>query len=487
MHRLLARQVKKCIGNVEGVPEDVLRLLEAVDAAYVQNDEDRELLERSMDISSQELLQRNTALAAAERKYRYIFEHSTQGIFQVSLDWRTVISANQSVAETLGYPTPEALCAVPDIAAEAGTDMSRLEEAATAMGADGLISNWEFLARRRDGAAIWLSVSMRPYLDPVTGAITHYDGTMHEITARKQAEADREELQGRLLTASRQAGMAEVATGVLHNVGNVLNSINVSATLAADRLRQLHLQSIERAASLLQQQASTDLAAFLTGPGRQLPEYLQRLHRQLRDEQQAILEELRSLADNVEHVKCVISLQQAYGRISGVNQTVCVQELVEDAIHLHLESLQRHRVEVVREFAPVPHASLDKHRVFQILVNLLGNAHQAMRDVTRPRRLTVRMAVSTADPSRFAVQVSDTGVGIAPENVIRIFSHGYTTKPDGHGFGLHTSALAATAMGGSLSVQSDGPDTGATFTLELPVLPLAAPRAPTERVTTMTA
>jgi two-component system NtrC family sensor kinase len=60
-------------------------------------------------------------------------------------------------------------------------------------------------------------------------------------------------------------------------------------------------------------------------------------------------------------------------------------------------------------------------------------------------------------------------VGIAPENLTRIFSHGFTTRTDGHGFGLHSAALAAQQMGGRLTAQSDGPGRGATFTLELPV------------------
>jgi signal transduction histidine kinase len=73
-----------------------------------------------------------------------------------------------------------------------------------------------------------------------------------------------------------------------------------------------------------------------------------------------------------------------------------------------------------------------------------------------------------------AIIVRDNGVGILPENLTRIFGHGFTTKKDGHGFGLHSGALAAKQMNGALSVQSAGPGKGAAFTLELPIAPSAA-------------
>jgi signal transduction histidine kinase len=97
------------------------------------------------------------------------------------------------------------------------------------------------------------------------------------------------------------------------------------------------------------------------------------------------------------------------------------------------------------------------------------NATFACDETGRPdQRITVRIA---GDPSRVRISVSDNGVGIPAENLTRIFSHGFTTKQDGHGFGLHSGALAAKELGGSLSVQSDGPGHGATFTLELPCQP----------------
>jgi signal transduction histidine kinase len=105
--------------------------------------------------------------------------------------------------------------------------------------------------------------------------------------------------------------------------------------------------------------------------------------------------------------------------------------------------------------------------VLQILVNLISNATRAMEAVTdRPRRLTLRLQASGAS---LRVCVRDDGEGISPENLTRIFAHGFTTRKTGHGFGLHSCALAARQMGGILTAQSEGPGKGATFTLEFPV------------------
>ena len=63
----------------------------------------------------------------------------------------------------------------------------------------------------------------------------------------------------------------------------------------------------------------------------------------------------------------------------------------------------------------------------------------------------------------------DNGIGIPADNLTRIFGHGFTTRKEGHGFGLHSGALAAKELGGALTVESDGPGKGATFTLEFPI------------------
>ena len=295
---------------------------------------------------------------------------------------------------------------------------------------------------------------------------------LHEIAERKRAEEELQRTQQQLMDASRQAGMAEVATGVLHNVGNVLNSVNVSATLIAERLGQSRTANLARAAAMLRAK-NGDLTQFLTQDpkGQLLPSYLADLSQHLEDERQEARAEIELLTRNIEHIKDIVAMQQTYARVSGLSEVLPVETLIEDALQLNIDSFTRHRITVVRDFTPVPAVTVDKHKALQILVNILRNAKHAMDDFeTSEKRLTLR--IREQENHSVAIAISDTGVGIPAENLTRIFSHGFTTRKDGHGFGLHSAALAAQQMGGRLLAQSDGPGHGATFIFELP---LAAP------------
>ena len=297
---------------------------------------------------------------------------------------------------------------------------------------------------------------------------------LHEIAERKRTESELEKLHVQLVDASRQAGMAEVATGVLHNVGNVLNSVNVSATLIAERLGQSKVVNLVKATALFREQ-NGGLAEYLTTDpkGRLLPGYLADLGLHLEAERIDALSEITLLNRNIEHIKDIVSMQQSYARVSGFTETLAIDSMLEDALRLNVGSLERHGVAILRDYDPVPPATLDKHKVLQILVNVIRNAKHAMDDADPPeKRLT--LGIRRKDEHTVSITFTDTGVGISPENITRIFSHGFTTRKDGHGFGLHTSALAAQQMGGRLTAHSEGPGHGAVFILELPFVPATA-------------
>jgi len=301
------------------------------------------------------------------------------------------------------------------------------------------------------------------------GEIIGTFGTSRDISDLKNAEAKVEEAHKQLLETSRHAGMAEIATNVLHNIGNVLNSVNVSASLVVDSVKKSKAASLARVAAMLREHEH-DLGTFITSDakGRQLPVYLGQLSEQLLADQKAAVHELDLLVKNIEHIKDVVAMQQNYARVSGVKEITNIRELVEDGLRMNAGALARHRVEVIREFGDVPLINVDKHRVLQILVNLIRNAKYACDESGRvDRRLTVRVANGEG---RIKVSVTDNGVGIPPENLTRIFNHGFTTRKDGHGFGLHSGALAAKEMGGTLTAQSDGIGHGAMFTLEIPLV-----------------
>ena len=318
------------------------------------------------------------------------------------------------------------------------------------------------------GVVAWRLVTKIPWRDEQGRIIGTY-GISKDITGIKEAEEKLNAVHLQLVHASRQAGMAEVATGVLHNVGNVLNSVNVSATLVREKLQDSEVATLGRVAGLLRSHAA-DLDRYLTTDpkGRLLPGLVIELADHLAQEHEVLRVEHEQLARSVEHIKEIVAMQQSYACISGILEKVQIADVLGDALQINIAGLTRHGVEVVRDYADVPSVVVDKHKVMQILVNLIHNAKYAVEDSKRAdRRITLRIALSEAN--RLRISVADNGVGIPPENLTRIFSRGFTTRRNGHGFGLHSGAIAAREMGGSLYAESEGTGQGAIFTLELPL------------------
>jgi signal transduction histidine kinase len=306
---------------------------------------------------------------------------------------------------------------------------------------------------------ICASQNPAPVAEPSAG-----EAREREVTAEIVAQ-----LRHELSLTSQRAGMAEVATGTLHNVGNVLNSISVSATLLSARLRDSRVQNITKALALLREHRQ-DLAAFLTDDpkGRVLPGYLETLADHFASEQAEMVREMEDLGRNVEHVKEIVAMQQSYAKMCGVVETLQVSELVEDSLRMNLGAFERHGITIQRDFKQVPVVVVDKHKVLQILINLIRNAKYAM-DEQAPAQKRLHLQVARGAPGYVLIRVCDNGVGITAGNLKRLFDRGFTTKRDGHGFGLHSGALAAQEMGGCLRAHSDGPGLGATFCLELPI------------------
>jgi signal transduction histidine kinase len=284
----------------------------------------------------------------------------------------------------------------------------------------------------------------------------------------KQLEAELAQARQEARDLARMAGLAEVATGVLHNVGNVLNSLNVSASVIAAGLRQSKPDALVKLCALFDEHAA-DLGAFLTqdARGQLVPAFLRSYSQHAGEERARLLGEIASLQKDVDHIKEIVTMQQTYATLAGMVEALDPVALMEDALRMNLAALARHDVRIVRDFPPVPPVLAERGKVLQIMVNLIRNARHALVEGAGTERiLTLRLAAGPAGAVRFAVQ--DNGVGIPPENLPRIFAHGFTTRAQGHGFGLHSSALAAKEMHGSLRVESAGAGAGATFLLDLP-------------------
>jgi predicted ATPase/signal transduction histidine kinase/tRNA A-37 threonylcarbamoyl transferase component Bud32 len=287
---------------------------------------------------------------------------------------------------------------------------------------------------------------------------------------RRVEERTRElkQTQAQLVDTARAAGMAEIASNVLHNVGNVLTSAGINVeqlrgAVAASRLgRFAHL-------SALLKEHKAGLVEFLTNDprGRILPDYLLALSEELHQERGKLLASVNEMNQHIEHIRAIVQVQQDYAKTSLILDEWDLAQLIEDSLRFQLAALHRHGVSVKREFAPVPRVRVDKHRVLQILINLISNAKYAMDEAPEGQRhLCVRL---TAQGNVARVQLVDSGKGFPQELRKQLFVHGFTTRKEGHGFGLHSSALAAQIMGGRLLLESEGPGKGATATLELPL------------------
>lgn len=272
-----------------------------------------------------------------------------------------------------------------------------------------------------------------------------------------------------LIDASRRAGMAEVATGVLHNVGNILTSVNVGIVALDERVGEIPAERVRRAGELLAAARSTadsDPGKLDAGV-----RYIAAIAEHLASDRATMLADLGTLRDHIEHISRVITMQNSYARTGGVNEPVEIAKLIDEAIDLGCPDPGRHGLEIVREIEAERVVAIDHHRVLQILVNLIANARDSIVELRRSgaagaSRITVTV---TFEPGWLAFRVEDTGNGIAPESLLRIFNAGFTTKPKGHGYGLHSSALAAEQLGGTLRCTSAGIGRGASFLLRVPI------------------
>jgi len=399
------------------------------------------------------------------RLFRNLIERSNDCIFAVEPKWGRFIDVNNRACDSLGYTRKEFLNTVTmKNIEESVPDDSAWQQQIQELREKGDIVK-EALYRRKDGTKFFVETSLK---------LTNQDkqeyimAIARDITERKRAEAKLKAAQEKLLETARKVGMAEVATGVLHNVGNVLNSVSVTAESIQKRIRNSKVSYLGDAVNLLEEH-SNELGSFMMNQerGKKLPVFLANLSKELIDEQERCLEALEALTKHVQHVADIIQLQQSYSNTKGLIEPTSIAELIEDAIQINAEALSRNNVEVRREIANLPAILLDRHKVLQILTNLISNGIYALSKSDKDeKKLTIN--VKNLDNDNIQIEVCDNGIGISEENMTRIFEHGFTTKKKGHGFGLHSTAMSVNELNGSIKAHSDGIGQGAVFTIKLP-------------------
>lgn len=307
-------------------------------------------------------------------------------------------------------------------------------------------------------------------------------GTIQDITQRKNAEKkillyknqleemirERtqhiEELSKELIESSRKAGMAEVATGVLHNVGNVLNSINISVSMLSSNLDRLDSRSIHKVRNLLEENKNSPENFFdANGKGLQLIEYLQLLANDRENVHKTLYKELETIEQNVDHVKHIVRMQQSHANSKGIKEERRLSDLLEEAIVIADLSTSQPEILLKRDYDTGDLVDLETHKLLQILINLLTNAKDSVVASANNNK-QICLSFKCMDPE-IEISVEDNGVGMESSDPDKIFSMGYSTKPDGHGYGLHTSANLTAEIGGTIKVYSEGNNKGARFTL----------------------
>lgn len=275
-----------------------------------------------------------------------------------------------------------------------------------------------------------------------------------------------------LIKTARIAGMAEVSTSVLHNVGNVLNSINVSISLIAEKLAKSKITALAKVVDLMQEN-NANLAKFITEDpkGKLLQPYIAELSHYLIEERDSALNELKTLDQNVQHIKDIVKSQQSLTKdMGGLQEPILLSKVFEDAIEIALPDAQSRGIKITVECSVQDEIIIDKSKLIQILLNIMRNANDSLITSQNPNKEIIIRA-KTDEHQHIIIEIIDNGQGIESDNLTRIFSFGFTTKEMGHGFGLHSSALAARELRGSLAAYSDGEGKGARFELTIPFVP----------------
>lgn len=450
-------------------------------------------------------LERENAL---RQRYRVLFDQAGDLVFTLDSSGR-ILSFNKSGEILMGYAQSEALQTefarwvapgeAPKFEAWAkriseGVEPEPMELEVVAKDGRSLILDCSPRLRRTDGRPAGIQVIARDItenrraqveMDRATRKLeaVHMELTVigqqlaqnrqaleMEIREHMRAEMELERIHKEWLVVSRQAGMAELAAGVLHDIGSVLDGIGNSSALLMNLLRQSDPSGLPKLSSQFRDVAvRMEQGEPCTGELPPLLRQLEELATRLVAEQKRLVHECATLRAHVEHANGVIATQQNHAKKSNVLERVSIAILIEDAAALCRPAFVRSHVDLVHDFGALPEMETDRTKVLQILVRLLRNAVVACEQHDHPSHQVTVMAMPEKD-AWILITISDTGIGIPPENLDRIFAQ-RGANPASRFHGLHGSALAAQSLGGSITASSQGTGRGASFELRLPLRP----------------
>src|ERR1700722_15332536 len=377
----LATAFRNMVEKRQLIEAELLRLRDELEVRVAERTAELAKTNEALHAENIERKRTEETLRESELKFRQLAENITDVFYMTSPDLQQTIYVSpaydqiwgRSAARLYAHPQEWADAILPEDRERVLKNFGRLEEDETSV-------SMEFRIVRPDGEQRWI-LSRGFQVRDAAGKVIRITGIASDITERKLAEASLEKVHKELLETSRIAGMAEVATTVLHNVGNVLNSVNISSSLASDKIRHSKVPLLANAVALIQANAGNLAEFFASNPkGLQLPGFLSSLADHLLEEQKEVIQELSLLVKNIEHIKEIVAMQQNYAKVSGLLELLPVVELVEDALRMNAGGMERHQVEVFREYSEVPPMLVEKHKVLQVLINLIRNAKYALDD-----------------------------------------------------------------------------------------------------------
>lgn len=462
-HKILMRQLKNLgLDDAPPILQDWEKVKEIVSKTYTEADQERYLLERSMEISSEEMLEINQKLERAQEiaGLGYWTYDKSKNLITMSKELYRIYGLNPS------EPAPSIKGFMERIHEENRKAIKELMEKAFSQGQE---YEYEFQMKHSDGKYRWYHVIGRP--TSLQKPIMALTGIVMDITKRKIAEEQIADLHAQLVTSARLAGMADIASSTLHNVGNVLNSANVSVEFLKGRNFQSDIREIEDVRELLKTNLLRLPEYLQTDPrGKFVPEYLIELLKDVKHNYETFSTELENLSKSLSHIKDIILTQSDMSRASGINEKVFMPEILDTALDMTATNFDKYDIHLHKDYQESSFILIDRIKLLQILVNLIRNAKEALMEASynNDKKLEILLAEDSSKKNIIIIKVKDNGVGIPKKNLNKIFSLGFTTKTEGHGLGLHMSAISARELGGVLSVESKGVANGATFTLTLP-------------------
>jgi PAS domain S-box-containing protein len=462
-HKTLERHLNRLKMKGTTLPSDLNvwgNFLDLISKTYGEADQERYLLERSMEISSREMFELNQRLETAQHIARL-------GYWEVELAhekvfWSKELYALHGLAPEESPPHYEEFLNM--IHEEDRDHMKKLLEDARTN-----FENYENELRIKgtDGEYHWFYVTFHRILRE---GLEYLRGVVLDISTRKKTEQEISELHNQLVLSARLAGMADIAASTLHNIGNVLNSAHVSIEFLKERLSQSEMKTVGQVVDLLEKN-SDHLSEYLQNDpqGKYIPEYILALFKTLKKEYDTISQEIDRISKNMSHINDIILTQNDISRTLGMKEKVFLPQIIDAALGMADTSFDQYNIHVEKKYQETPYLIVDKVKLLQILINLIRNAKESLIRSSEDEERIMTLSLEEENSShQMKICIKDTGIGILKENMSKIFSLGFTTKERGHGLGLHMSALNAQEMGGKMTVESEGPGKGATFTIFIP-------------------